>query len=122
MVPGRIDATRGQAASCMNRWNIPAALELEVSERDKSCVYCNCVFSSANGDVKSRATWEHIVNDITVITPENIVRCCTSCNSSKGAKTLEVWLTSRYCQSRGICANTVAAVVRLALRVIDIRS
>lgn len=99
----------------MNRWNIPPSLEQEIAERDQSCVYCNAVFSDAGGEVKSRPTWEHIVNDLSIVTRENIVRCCTSCNCSKGSKTLGVWLTSTYCRSRGICAESVAPIVRLAL-------
>ena len=99
----------------MNRWNIPPSLEQEIAGRDQTCVYCNAAFSDAGGELRSRPTWEHIINDLSIVTSKNIVRCCTSCNCSKGSKTLEVWLTSAYCRSRGISADTVAPVVRLAL-------
>ncbi len=94
----------------MNRWNIPAELEQEVRQRDKSCVYCAIVFGTAN-----RPSWEHIVNDARIITRENISLCCRACNSSKGVKPLEVWLESVYCKRRGISRETVAEVVKKAL-------
>ena len=77
----------------MNRWNIPAGLEQEVRQRDKSCVYCGIVFGGVN-----RPSWEHIVNDARIVTRENIALCCRPCNSSKGVKPLEVWLWSAYCK------------------------
>jgi len=89
----------------MNRWNIPDWLEREVLGRDLRCVYCGVEF----GPVKS--SWEHIVNDASIVTPENIARCCVSCNASKGAKDLASWLESNYCKSRGISATSIAAVV-----------
>ena len=94
----------------MNRWNIPAGLEQEVRQRDKSCVYCGIVFGGVN-----RPSWEHIVNDARIVTRENIALCCRPCNSSKGVKPLEVWLWSAYCKQRGINRETVAEVVKKAL-------
>jgi len=58
------------------------------------------------------ATWEHIINEVRIITRENIARCCASCNASKGAKQLSVWLESAYCKNRGITKDLVADVVR----------
>lgn len=60
-------------------------------------------------------SWEHIVNDEHIITEQNIARCCMSCNASKGARPLEAWLGSPYCQRKGITPQTVAAVVQQAL-------
>jgi len=99
----------------MNRWNIPAWLENEVIERDSDCVYCRSAFAPRGGPRRSQASWEHIVNDLGIITRENIVLCCIGCNSSKGAKALETWLSSAYCESRRITLDTVAPVVRAAL-------
>lgn len=99
----------------MNRWNIPDWLEKEVIRRDSSCVYCRTPFAPLEGPYRSRPSWEHIVNDLAVVTRENIVLCCVGCNASKGARDLGVWLTSPYCQSRGIGPATVATVVRDAL-------
>lgn len=99
----------------MNQWNIPEWLEKEVIERDKVCVYCSMEFSSAKESKKSMATWEHIVNDARIITRENISRCCFSCNSSKRAKELSLWLESTYCKNKGISKDTVASVVKQAL-------
>ena len=84
-----------------NRWGIPSWLEKEICERDKVCVYCGIrmVDRVPKGNSRSSvATWEHIINDATIITRENIARCCTACNSSKGTKNLVDWLKSDYCQ------------------------
>lgn len=94
----------------MNRWNIPASIEQEVTERDKSCVYCGIAFDAGN-----RPSWEHIVNDARIVTKENISLCCRPCNSSKGVKLLAVWLESAYCKRLGITRETVAEVVKKAL-------
>jgi hypothetical protein len=99
----------------MNRWNIPDWLEREVISRDTCCVYCNVTFALREGPRRSRASWEHIINDARIVTRANIALCCIGCNASKGARTIEAWLSSEYCKLRGISANTVAAVVREAL-------
>jgi hypothetical protein len=99
----------------VNRWNIPNLLETEIIERDRACVYCGLKFDEAQAARRFHASWEHIINDARIVTRENIARCCIACNSSKGTKSLEQWLKSTYCQSRGITAETVAAVVRSAL-------
>jgi hypothetical protein len=59
------------------------------------------------------ATWEHIVNDARIVNRENIARCCSACNSSKGIKKLSDWLESAYCGRRGITRDTVAEVVKV---------
>lgn len=98
----------------MNRWNIPAALEREVLERDRACVYCGIqLLPSALR--RARPSWEHIINDARIVTRENIALCCIGCNASKGAKSLAAWLESDYCKTRDITAMTVASVVRAAL-------
>ena len=74
-------------------------------------MYCGVAFGA-----KNRPSWEHIVNDETIITRENIALCCRACNSSKGVKLLPVWLESDYCKQRGINRGTVAKVVRQALQ------
>ena len=99
----------------MNRWNIPAWLEQHVIERDRWCVYCNVSFETEAATRGKRPSWEHIINDARIITPENIARCCVSCNASKGSKDLAVWIESRYCVSRGITVASVAPIVRNAL-------
>lgn len=63
-----------------------------------------------------RCDLEHIINDAKIITRENIALCCASFNSSKGTKKLSVWLGSCYCKRRGISTDTVADVVKHALR------
>jgi hypothetical protein len=104
----------------MNRWNIPDWLEKEIKERDKNCIYCGVQLIEKmprHGPRKNVATWEHIINDASIVTRENIARCCVACNSSKGTKKLSDWLQSNYCKKRGITKDTVAEVVKKALRV-----
>jgi len=95
-----------------NRWNIPKDVEEYVKKRDLSCIYCGIEFTSLNISFKSRPTWEHIINDIRINGIENIALCCGSCNASKGAKKLEDWLKSNYCNTKEITNNTVASVVK----------
>ena len=102
----------------MNRWGIPKSLEEEVKARDKVCIYCGAPLLevvSPDSSRKSIATWEHIINDASIITRENIARCCAACNSSKGTKTLSDWLNSDYCKKKGISPRTVATIVKKAL-------
>ena len=99
----------------MNRWKIPAWLEREVLSRDAHCVYCGVAFSVPAVPRGARPSWEHIVNDAGIVTRENIVRCCMSCNASKGTQDLRAWLRSAYCRRKGITESTVAEVVRNAL-------
>jgi 5-methylcytosine-specific restriction endonuclease McrA len=104
----------------MNRWGIPDWLEKEVKSRDKICVYCGTHIIEQmppSGFRKAGATWEHIINDSNIATRENIARCCVACNSSKGTKRLADWLQSSYCKKRRINKDTVAEVVRSALRI-----
>jgi 5-methylcytosine-specific restriction endonuclease McrA len=104
----------------MNRWGIPDWLEREVRNRDKTCVYCGTQMIEQmlpSGPRKTLATWEHIINDATIVTRENIARSCAACNSSKGTKRLSDWLESSYCKKHTINKDTVAEVVRGASRV-----
>ena len=103
------------AELAVNRWNIPAWLEHEVLARDEACVYCGIDFSLPTTARGTKPSWEHIINDATVITRHNIARCCMSCNASKGAKELRAWLASDYCRRKGITEGAVAKVVREAL-------
>ena len=104
----------------MNNWGIPPWLEDEVRKRDKTCVYCGVKMVErmpARGYRKNVATWEHIINDASIVTPENIARCCVACNASKGTKKLADWIESSYCKKRGINKNTVAKIIKKALQV-----
>jgi len=103
----------------MNKWNIPDWLEKEVRERDTNCVYCGVRLIEkmpSCGPRRAAATWEHIINDASIVTRENIARCCVACNSSKGTKKLSDWLQSSYCKKHRINRGTVAQVVKDALR------
>jgi hypothetical protein len=99
----------------VNRWKIPAWLETEIKARDRDCIYCRVAFDRTRGDRRYQATWEHIVNDSRIVTRGNIALCCGSCNASKGNKELVVWLKSDYCRRRGITADSIADVVKMAL-------
>jgi len=103
----------------MNIWGIPDWLEREVKERDKACVYCGIQMieqTPPRGPWKAVATWEHLINDESIVTRENFARCCAACNSSKGTKKLSDWIQSAYCKKRGISKDTVAEVVKEALK------
>ena len=99
-----------------NNWNIPSWLEKEVRERDKPCVYCGCEFTSPKESTKSSASWEHIINDAKIITRENISLCCRGCNASKGQKKPTEWLKTKYCLDRNITPDTVAPIIKQAIR------
>jgi len=103
----------------MNRWGIPVWLEEEIRGRDNTCVYCGVQMvekGPQGGSRRAVATWEHIINDATIVTRENIARCCAACNSSKGTKDIVDWLQSNYCKTHGITVDTVAEVVKEALK------
>ena len=98
-----------------NNWNIPDWLEKEVRARDQKCVYCGVKFTSAKESKKTCASWEHIINDASIITRENIALCCCSCNASKGQKKLSDWLKSDFCKVRNINQDTVAQIIKQAI-------
>ncbi len=99
-----------------NRWGIPKDVENFIKQRDTKCVYCGVVFSDKNESRKSKPSWEHIVNDIRINGIDNISLCCMSCNASKGAKLLEAWLQSDYCKRNKITVESVAQVVKEAIK------
>lgn len=98
-----------------NRWNIPDDVERFVKSRDLECVYCKVDFSQAHESRRTMPTWEHIVNDVRLNSADNVALCCSSCNASKGAKSLDDWLKSKYCVSKNISRDTVGLVVQRAL-------
>ena len=103
----------------MNHWGIPAWLEEEIKARDTACIYCGVEMIDKmpqGGSRRTVATWEHIINNASIVTRENIARCCASCNSSKGTKNLVGWLQSTYCKAHAITEDTVAEVVKKALK------
>ena len=99
----------------MNPWGIRPEVEQEVLGRDSACVYCGVAFTADVRDRRRHRSWEHLINDLSLVTRENIALCCIACNSSKGRKPLDAWFQSRYCLDRGIGADTVAPVVRAVL-------
>ncbi len=98
-----------------NRWGIPKNVEELVKIRDTNCVYCGISFTNSIVSYKTRPTWEHIINDIRRNGPDNIAICCGSCNASKGSKNLIDWINGKYCLTKGITKDNVAAVVKIYL-------
>jgi len=106
----------------MNRWGIPKDIEKRVREQGRLCAYCKyrMMEHSPSGHYrKTVATWEHINNakwNDRRIMDLNVVRCCASCNSSKGTKRLLEWFESSFCKSPGITESTVRKPVKDFLR------
>ena len=99
-----------------SRWNIPRDMALAVLARDIRCIHCGREFGEPQGPRAACPSCEHIVNDLSLVTLENIARCCVGCNASKGAKTLSTWLNSKYCTTRGIDQHSLAPVALTALQ------
>lgn len=97
------------------RWKIPRELALAVIARDVRCIYCNREFGEPQGPRVACPSWEHIVNDESIVTVENIALCCVGCNASKGTKPLGLWLSSKYCSDRSINKQSIAAIAAAAL-------
>ena len=75
-------------------YNVPNKKLIElVDERDKVCVYCGRKFSKDN---KSRfyRSYDHL-DPFKPHSKTNTVRCCISCNSSKGEKNVFEWVKSK---------------------------
>ena len=87
-----------------------------VVARDRACIYCKNEFAPIGPKGNRRASWEHIINDVDLITLANIAVCCTGCNSSKGKKDLRTWLQSPYCKANSIGEHTLAPVALAALQ------
>jgi hypothetical protein len=100
------------------RWKIPRDIALQVLLRDERCIYCSRAFELAPAPRAHCPSWEHIINDVSIVNPANIALCCVGCNSSKGTKPLQKWLESSYCRERGITARSLAAVAVSVLAVL----
>jgi len=98
-----------------NNWNIPKWLEDEVRKRDTHCVYCGVKFTPFKESRTTAASWEHIINDASIITRENIALCCCGCNASKGQKLLSDWLDTDYCKKKNIRPDNVAPIIKQSL-------
>lgn len=98
-----------------NRWGIPRQLENEIRQRDADCIYCRRPFGTGDAPIATGPSWEHIINDASLISFDNIALCCRGCNASKGQKTLQEWLGSPYCKKRNISASTIANIAKNAL-------
>ncbi len=93
-----------------NKWNIPDWLEQKLIKSQKTCAFCRVEmkdYSHTKGTPGDKATWEHLDNDEKNISQANIVRCCSACNSSKGAKPLSRWLESDYCKEKSISRTSI---------------
>lgn len=106
-----------------NGFGIPENLLSEIRARDKACVYCHktMIYPYLARNSSDCATIEHLNFDGPFywrdgLRAHDIVICCGSCNSSRGAMKLEDWFKTRYCINKNINANTVAAPVRSYLQ------
>lgn len=97
------------------RWKIPRELAMSVITRDDCCIYCRREFEAPSGPRSGCPSWEHIINDESLVSTSNIALCCVGCNSSKGTKSLANWLNSSYCRERGIASQSMAAIALSAL-------
>ena len=98
------------------RWGISREVALHEAARDKNCIYCRRDFDLTLENRAAVPSWEHIVNDVSLTSIQNVGLCCVSCNSSKGKKkSVKDWLNSAYCQVRGITYATIAPLVRNSL-------
>jgi hypothetical protein len=96
-------------------WKIPREVAIAVIARDTHCIYCRVLFE-APYVIRARCpSWEHIVNDLTLVGAGNIGLCCVSCNASKGKRSLIDWLSSPYCFHRSISRDSIALVARAIL-------
>ena len=100
-------------------FGIPDEALAEFAARDVECVYCRktMIYPYSVNDRKNSATIEHLNFEAPFhvsegLQMEDIVMCCGSCNSSRGAKTLPAWFESRYCIEKNISAETVAEPVK----------
>ena len=91
-----------------SKW-IRRSTRLAIYHRDAfCCVYCG----AAAEDLETALTLDHLVACELGGTnrPGNLVTACTTCNSSKGAKTTRQWLA--YLRAKGISTDSVARRVR----------
>ena len=93
------------------RWKIPRDLAEKVIARDTRCVYCGQEFQFFMGKRRNVPSWEHIEDDMTVITLSNISLRCVGCNASKGLRSLAAWLESPYCKTWNV-ADRMSCVAR----------
>lgn len=72
-------------------------------EQNGRCRYCRTPFTTTG---KTRATIDHVIPLAKggTHTPDNIVLACLSCNSSKGAKDVGVFLAMIRCQTTPIAS------------------
>jgi len=92
-----------------NIFEIPEEILKRIRSRDEDCVYCQkpMIYPCDRTSYRDSATIEHLNCDGPFywsdgLQPEDIVICCGSCNSSRGAKKLTEWFTTRYCIEKNI--------------------
>lgn len=102
-----------------NRFGIPDMELNKVRLRDSKCVYCHITMIKPKTGT-NRGLWatiEHLNFDGPFYWNENlniddVVICCSRCNSSRGIKKLETWFHSPYCLQRRINASSVSKPVK----------
>jgi hypothetical protein len=99
------------------KWKIPMDVALSVIARDLRCIYCNREYGEPQGPRALCPSWEHIINDESIVNLSNVALCCVGCNASKGAKPLGLWLGSKYCIEHNISRSSISEVALSVLTV-----
>ena len=109
-----------------SKFGIPDDELSAIRRRDTSCVYCgrDMIYPFEPLRRSESATVEHLSPDPPFyyrdgMTADNIVICCGSCNSSRGAKQLQDWFGSPYCVERNISLESVAEPVEAYLLILE---
>ncbi len=108
-----------------NQYGIPPSDLDTVVDRDKDCVYCHKTMNQPSsgafrGDwatiehLNHRQDWDSVGSYVSEgkSVPTIIAICCSSCNSSRGSKSLRDWFRTNYCRDNKISYATVSQIVR----------
>ena len=97
-----------------NIYGLPEKELERIRARDKKCVYCHKKMADPKSDAwrGDWATIEHLNHLPPWNNPDTVAICCSSCNSSRGNKTIISWFESRFCKEKNISLESVAKPVR----------
>ena len=101
-----------------NKYGLPDKELEQVRCRDTTCVYCHKEMAQPNPNVwrGDWATIEHLNHLPPWNNPKTIAICCSSCNSSRGKKTILEWFESDFCKKKNISPLTVAEPVLMYIK------
>ncbi len=106
-----------------NKFGIPKEELEKIFPKNKRCAYCHkkMIYPYDVNNRKDSATIEHLNFDGPFywkegLNIEDIVICCSQCNSSRGVKKLTDWFKAEYCKNRNINQNNVTKPVKEYLK------